>query len=215
MDDFFKQTVDRYCELAKTTTASLKKAQTPFLDETQTEEYSANETCKQEQKGKLADIASKVLMKDLYGARACRFDLLRPTCALASNTTKRATTHDKRLHRLIGYINQTLDHKLYGYVGDRIADCHLVCFADADFAGDSNSMRSTSGCFLCLMGPNTFYPLTACSVKQGAMSHSTPEAEIVAADHAIRTIGLPALQLWETITGSQWLFITPRTTRRQ
>ena len=31
------------------------------------------------------------------------------------------------------------------------------------------------------------------------VSHSTPEAEIVAADHGIRTEGLPALPLWELL----------------
>ena len=31
------------------------------------------------------------------------------------------------------------------------------------------------------------------------MSHSTVEAEIVAADHALRTSGLPALILWEKL----------------
>ena len=31
------------------------------------------------------------------------------------------------------------------------------------------------------------------------MSHSTPEAEIVAADFALRTSGLPAKQLWNII----------------
>ena len=28
------------------------------------------------------------------------------------------------------------------------------------------------------------------------MSHSTPEAELIAADHAVRTVGIPALDLW-------------------
>ena len=31
------------------------------------------------------------------------------------------------------------------------------------------------------------------------MSHSTPEAELVAADHALRTFGLPGLDLWDTL----------------
>ncbi len=35
--------------------------------------------------------------------------------------------------------------------------------------------------------------------KQTAVSHSTVEAEIAAADHAIRTSGLPALHLWERL----------------
>ena len=42
-------------------------------------------------------------------------------------------------------------------------------------------------------------PLSGQSRKQTAVSHSTVEAEIVAADHAVRTSGLPALQLWETL----------------
>ena len=33
-------------------------------------------------------------------------------------------------------------------------------------------------------------------------SHSTPEAEIVAADVTIRTMGLPALSIWETLADS-------------
>ena len=36
--------------------------------------------------------------------------------------------------------------------------------------------------------------------KQTAVSHRTGEAEIVAADHAVRTSGLPALQLWERLS---------------
>ena len=50
-----------------------------------------------------------------------------------------------------------------------------------------------------MSGRNTFFPLAALSKKQTAKSHSTPEAEIVAADVAIRTIGLPALQLWDIV----------------
>ena len=42
-------------------------------------------------------------------------------------------------------------------------------------------------------------PLSGHSRKQGAVSHSTPEAEIVAADDALRTEGLPALTLWESL----------------
>lgn len=54
-------------------------------------------------------------------------------------------------------------------------------------------------CFLCVQGGNSFAPLTGISKKQICVSHSTPEAEIVAADHAVRIEGLPALQLWEAI----------------
>ena len=56
-------------------------------------------------------------------------------------------------------------------------------------------MRSTSGVFLALYGPHSFYPLSAQSKKQTAASHSTVEAEIVAAGHAVRMSGLPCLAI--------------------
>ncbi len=68
-------------------------------------------------------------------------------------------------------------------------------YSDADFAGDKKRQRSTSGVFLALYGAHTFFPLSAQSKKQTAVSHSTVEAEIIAADHAIRMAGLPALPL--------------------
>ena len=37
------------------------------------------------------------------------------------------------------------------------------------------------------------------SKKQSAVSHSTPEAEIVALDHVVRIMLLPAMTLWDTI----------------
>ena len=40
------------------------------------------------------------------------------------------------------------------------------------------------------------------SKKQSCVSHSTPEAEIVAADMVIRVIGLPAMQLWDILLGA-------------
>ena len=72
-------------------------------------------------------------------------------------------------------------------------------FCDSDFAGCKETTRFTSGVFLALVGPSTFIPLSAVSKRQTAASHSTPEAEIVAADLGIRTEGLPALCLWEVL----------------
>jgi len=68
--------------------------------------------------------------------------------------------------------------------------------------GDLGTRKSTTGIFLALAGPNSFFPLTGISKKQTAVSHSTPEAEIVAAAAAIRTVGLPALDLWDVIFSS-------------
>jgi len=103
------------------------------------------------------------------------------------------------LFRLISYIQSTLHLRLRCYIGDAAKDVFLELFADADFAGDKKSSRSTSGVLLAISGPRSFFPLGAQSKKQGCVSHSTPEAEIVAAAHALRTEGLPALDLWDCI----------------
>ena len=40
------------------------------------------------------------------------------------------------------------------------------------------------------------------SKRQGRVSHSTPEAEIIAADYALRTHAIPVISLWKTLVGS-------------
>ena len=97
------------------------------------------------------------------------------------------------------YVNSTKQVKMFGKVGDSIEDLKLALFSDADFAGCSETMRSTSGVFLKLAGPNTHFPFNGLSNKQTCVSHSTPEAEIVAAELAIRQEGIPAIELWTTI----------------
>jgi hypothetical protein len=91
----------------------------------------------------------------------------------------------------------SLDRKMVGWIADPIQDLTLALYSDADFAGDPDSMKSTSGVFLALIGPSSFVPLGAVSKKQTRVSHSTPEAELVAADLAVRAEGLLALTLWE------------------
>jgi len=194
---FLEQCVVRYLELAGKDAPSLKRADTPFIDTKARQAIEEDDS--EKYRGELAPIASKVLMKILYAARVGRFDLLRPVCWLATRVTKWSKTCDIALHRLVSYINSSLDVACYGWVGDSWEDVELTIYADADWAGDKPTFHSTSGCFLCLSGRNTFYPLAAVSKKQTCVSHSTPEAEIVAADTAIRTVGIPAMQLWDVI----------------
>ena len=81
-------------------------------------------------------------------------------------------------------------------------DLSIALYADADFAGCAQSLRSTSGSHMHIQGKRTRFPLAGGSKRQGCVSHSTPEAEIVAADVTLRTMGLPALSMWETLTES-------------
>ena len=83
--------------------------------------------------GLLAPIACKVPVEILYGARLARFALLRPTAALASKITKWDTVCDRMLHRLVCYINSSLDFELKGHIGDSSKYFDMTLFSDADF----------------------------------------------------------------------------------
>jgi len=153
-----------------------------------------------EQEGLLSKDAAKIIMKALYGARLVRFELLWPICSSARQVTKWTRACDKRLHRLMCYIHHTEDMSLESFVGDEAQHCHPVLFSDADFAGDMVTAKSTSGCYLAIVGPNTFAPVTASCKKQTCVSHSSTESEIVAAEQGIRTEGLQVLAFWELVT---------------
>ncbi len=84
------------------------------------------------------------------------------------------------------YVYRTVDKKMRGYVGDDIKDCRLCVLSDSDLAGDHDDSKSTTGAFIALVRPRTYFPLTAISKRQGATSHSTTEAEMIAAEMAVR-----------------------------
>ena len=72
-------------------------------------------------------------------------------------------------------------------------------FTDASFAGDLRDSKSTSGVYLVIMGPNTFVPVSWFVKKQGAVSHSSSEAEVIVLDAAVRMEGMPPLSFWEAV----------------
>eukprot|EP00972_Heterocapsa_arctica_P027956 4111847-Heterocapsa_arctica.AAC.1 len=131
-------------------------------------------------------------MEVLYASRLARFDLLKAVANLAKKVTQWDKGCDTMLHRLMCYINSSLDLRLRGHIGDTPKDLTIALYSDADFAGDKESSKSISGILIASTGPNSFYPLNATSRKQSCVSHSTPEAEIVGANAAIRSEGFPA-----------------------
>ena len=54
-----------------------------------------------------------------------------------------------------------------------------------------------------LIGPRTFIPITWMCKKQGAVSHSSSEAEIIALEIVVRMEVIPALTLWDTVIDIQ------------
>eukprot|EP00973_Karenia_brevis_P041549 5749661-Karenia_brevis.AAC.1 len=66
---------------------------------------------------------------------------------------------DRRLSRIFCYLKTSMEYMLCGHVGDPPEKLFLRCFTDADFAGGNSDVRSPSGGFLALAGPNTLFPL--------------------------------------------------------
>jgi hypothetical protein len=85
------------------------------------------------------------------------------------------------------------------WCGDPAGLLELRVYADADFAGCVRAMRSAAGVALAVEGPNACVVANGVSKRQTSVSHGMPEAEIVAADYAVRAEGVPALSLLSAI----------------
>ena len=193
MVDYAQQTVDLYLSL--TGAKKLKCAQTPFCPE------GSLPPSDDEVSGELAPVACKLLMKALWLGRLARPDIIKPIGDLATCVQKWSRNNDRQAHRLFCYIDSTKHHRLVGHVNDSPDDLHLSLYVDADFAGEKAHARSTSGGYLVLSGPNTFFPLAWVSKRQTSTSRSTTESEIVSLAHSLYSEGLPALSLWDTLLG--------------
>ena len=101
-----------------------------------------------------------------------RPDLLWTVNVLAREVTRWNVACDKRLLRLISYLNTTKNYVQVCFVGDNAEDCKIALFTDASFAGDLRDSKSTSGAYMCLVGPNTFVPITwFCKNKVQSLTH--------------------------------------------
>ena len=90
----------------------------------------------------------------------------------------------KRLERLTNSVHSTPAHRQIGWGGDTLDKINLDLYAEANYG--TNGGKSTSGAQLHVKGPNPAFPVAGLSVSQGAVAHSTPEAEIVAATAALK-----------------------------
>ncbi len=85
-----------------------------------------------------------------------------------------------------------------GWVGKKPNQLKLHLSADADFACCPDSQR-TAEIYSAIREPAICFSTAGASKRQTCVSDSTPDAEITAADFALRTARLPCLQLWETL----------------
>ncbi|UYV66641.1 K02A2.6-like, partial [Cordylochernes scorpioides] len=111
----------------------------------------------------------------------------RPDIAFAVNKLSRfmaapVLTHWNALKRIFKYLKGTLDS---GILYKRKDVIKLIGYSDADFAGDIDTRRSTSGYIFLLAGG----PVTWTSQRQSVVALSTTEAEYIAASMASREAG--------------------------
>ena len=99
----------------------------------------------------------------------------------------------------MSYIHSWPDLCATGWVGDPMSDLRPHLFSDADLAGCGQTQRSTSGVLHTVLGPASSFPIAVVCKRQSCVSHSTPEAEIVAMSSALRTVGLPAMFVWDVL----------------
>jgi hypothetical protein len=193
MSEYAEQCVKMYSDLTGVT--KFKRAATPFLPDGSFPPADDDET------GEVATHACALVMKKLWLARLARPDIIKAINVLSSKIQKWTRNDDKRLYRLICYLHWTVQYGLKGTIGDPPEDLELSLFVDADFAGDKEDSKSTSGVFLVLTGPNTYFPLTWATARQTCTSRSTTEAEIVALALGMFNEAIPASILWSLILG--------------
>ncbi|KAK3041270.1 hypothetical protein RJ639_001372 [Escallonia herrerae] len=85
--------------------------------------------------------------------------------------------HLEAVRGILRYVKGTLD---YGIIYKKGGDCKLVGFCDADYAGDHDTRRSTTG-YISMLGSGV---VSWCSKRQPTVSLSTTEAEYRAATMA-------------------------------
>ena len=156
----------------------------------------------------------KMLGGLLYLQRCTRPDLAFAIGKLARFTSRWTKLCSRALLRLISYIFRTRFEALLfrGNQQDGSDDgsnprlprpLFLMCFVDADHAGEVASGHSTSGAVLFLVSDDGMQcPIAWRSKKQSATAHSTAEAEIIAASDGLRWLLLPMAGTLDSIMGS-------------
>lgn len=120
----------------------------------------------------------KVPYRELVGSLMFLSVVSRPDLAfsvafLSRFLTKYNSVHWEAAKRVLRYIKGTLD---YGLIFRKTQDFQLVCYSDADYAGDVETRRSTSGCVFLLAGTSVLWY----SRRQDVVALSTTESEYIA-----------------------------------
>ena len=121
--------------------------------------------------------------RSLIGALVYVAAATRPDISFATNYLSRfqsCSEHYKYALRILIYLHHTKDLFLF-YSGGELA---IDCFVDADFAGDMNDRKSTSGFIIRVYGNAVLWKL----IKQGAVTSASTHAEYYAIADTIQEV---------------------------
>ena len=143
MEDFMKDATAIYAmEIGAT---KLAEARTPYLPKN-VWDFAPKE---EEQAGEQSSTRSSHLMKLLFAARLSRPDVTVAITRLASKVSSWNTSYDRALKGLMQYVATKPGLRLHSTLfTEDLADAQLVMSPDADFAGDLETAKSTTGMFL-------------------------------------------------------------------
>lgn len=117
----------------------------------------------------------------MYCALATRPDLAQTLSILSKYNSCPREQHWRAVKRVFRYLKGTMD---FGLVYRKVNEPKLVCYTDADWAGDHENRRSISGMVSFL----STGPISYKSQQQPVVAMSTTESEYIAAAVAIKEL---------------------------
>jgi len=124
------------------------------------------DTDDEEKAGMLSSIALSVIAKIMYVARVARPGLLRTATGLSSAVTRWKPHHDRCLRRLVAYAKTTKYVVSTATIGDDNRHVVFQTFVNSEHAGDQSALKSTTGAWLELSGPNIRFAIDFASKRQ-------------------------------------------------
>lgn len=117
----------------------------------------------------------------LYCSIATRPDISYPLSVLSKYTSQPREIHWQALKRVVRYLSET---RTFGLSFQQVEDPKLLCYTDADYAGDHQNRRSTSGMVTFLASG----PIGYKAQQQSTVALSTTEAEYIASAIAAKEL---------------------------
>ena len=194
MDDYVANAIARFDSEYK---GELRKVTSPFLTP---EQWAEDGVCP----GVFAGSCASHVATLLFLSRVARPDIAVAVQRLCSVVSRWSTTHDAALVRLYAYLKAAGPMALAAEMApEDIFDLELLMWSDADWAGDSEHMKSTGGVLMELHSPSSGrrWPLSWAVRKQTSTAGSTAEAETVALSHNTKHEGIPTQMLLERMLG--------------